>query len=212
MPAQGRRRRRPYAPRMPTEERRQQLLDAALRVVADQGHHQVTMDTVAEQAGVTKPVVYSVFSSRSALLGALLEREQAGAVAQVIAALHAAHVDLARTPPDELFAGITQAYLDGVVAAPYRWRCILFAVEGAPAELRAAIDESRELLRRVLADLLTSVVERQGAAPAVDVDVTSHALVALAEMAGRLLLKEPENYTVDRMVRSSTPLLRLLQP
>lgn len=211
MPARARKR-RPYAARMPLAVRRQQLLDAALTVVVERGHSNATMENVAEQAGVTKPVVYSVFPSRAKLLGALLAREQEAAVAQVVDALEAAQVDVSRTPPDQLIADITRAYLEGVVAAPYRWRCILCAVEGAPDELRRAIDESRDLLRRRLAAVLTVLVAAQDAPPAVDVDIASHWLVANAEVAGRLLLRDPEQFSVERLVRLSKALLRLLRP
>lgn len=211
MPGRGSKR-RPYAPRMPAEERRQQLLDATLRIVVERGHHKVTMETVAVEAGVTKPVVYGVFHSRGELLAALLEREQQGAVEQVMSAFTDGRLDLARTPPDELIAGITRAYLEGVREEEYRWRCILFAVEGAPRELRAAVAESRELLRVMLAGVLESFVATQSAAPAVDIDIASHSLVAFAERAGQLVLDQPETYTVDRFVRASKVLLRLLQP
>ncbi|MPY79296.1 MAG: TetR family transcriptional regulator [Actinophytocola sp.] len=211
MPAPPRKR-RPYAARMPVAERKQQILDAALQVVVERGHGKVTMDTVAEEAGVTKPVVYSVFDSRAHLLAALLKRERDAAVAQVVDALDAAHVDIARTPPDQLLADVSRVYLNGVAAAPYRWRCILFAVDGAPEELRAAIDEARELLRGLLGSLLTSLVARQPEPPAVDIDILSHSLVAFAEMAGRLLLDHPDRYDVDRLVRSATTLVRLVEP
>ncbi|MDT7633226.1 MAG: hypothetical protein QOI50_5156, partial [Pseudonocardiales bacterium] len=52
------RQRRTYAPRVPAAQRRTQLLDAALRLVVTRGHNAVTMDAVAEQVGVTKPVIY----------------------------------------------------------------------------------------------------------------------------------------------------------
>lgn len=211
MPGRGSKR-RPYAPRMPLPERREQLLDATLRIVVERGHHKVTMEAVGDEAGVTKPVVYGVFGSRAELLAALLKREQEGAMAQVVLAFTEAHLDPARTPPGELIAAITRAYLEGVRAEEYRWRCILFAVEGAPRELRKAIADSRELLRSMLANVLESIVARQSAPPAVDIDIASHSLVAFAERAGQLILDQPETYTVDRFVEASRVLLRLLQP
>ena len=49
--------RRPYAPRLPPEERRTQLLDAALAIVAEQGVSAVSIEAIARRADVTRPVV-----------------------------------------------------------------------------------------------------------------------------------------------------------
>ena len=72
---------------MPAQERREQLLDAALRTAVDQGFAAVTMDRIARAAGVTRPVVYGLFADRGALLAALLERETQRARAALAPAL-----------------------------------------------------------------------------------------------------------------------------
>ena len=51
---------RPYAPRLPPEERREQLLDAAMGLIIDEGYGGVSMEGIARRAGVTKPVVLQV--------------------------------------------------------------------------------------------------------------------------------------------------------
>ncbi len=53
--------------------RRQEFVDAALRVLEEQGPD-LLMDAVAAEAGVTKPVLYRYFSDKSALVEALAER------------------------------------------------------------------------------------------------------------------------------------------
>ena len=50
--------------RLPAPERREQLLETALHVIARQGFHQTSMDDVAKKAGVTKPVLYQHFESK----------------------------------------------------------------------------------------------------------------------------------------------------
>src|SRR4051812_18096989 len=50
--------RRRYAPRVPAAERREQVLDAALVLIDRDGYGAVTMEAVAREIGVTKPVVY----------------------------------------------------------------------------------------------------------------------------------------------------------
>jgi AcrR family transcriptional regulator len=60
------------SPRLPAARRRRQLLDVALRVFAERGFHDTSMNDVAEAAGVTKPVLYQHFRSKRELFGELL--------------------------------------------------------------------------------------------------------------------------------------------
>src|SRR5437763_15861925 len=73
--------RRRYAPRMPPEQRREQLVDAALEVILAQGYAGVSVEAVARAAGVTRPVVYDHFPNLGQLLRALVEREEHCSVA-----------------------------------------------------------------------------------------------------------------------------------
>src|SRR3981081_1140654 len=75
--------RRRYAPRMPPEQRRQQLMDAALVVTLEQGYSGVSIEAIARGAGVTRPVVYDHFPNLGRLLRALIEREERFALAQL---------------------------------------------------------------------------------------------------------------------------------
>ena len=43
--------------RLPRDERRAQLLTAALEIFSTSGYHTAAMDDIAERAGVTKPVL-----------------------------------------------------------------------------------------------------------------------------------------------------------
>src|ERR1700749_5293019 len=75
--------RRRYAPRMPPEKRREQLIDAALNVIVEQGYEGVSIESIARMAGVTRPVIYDHFSNLGRLLQALIEREEAYALSQL---------------------------------------------------------------------------------------------------------------------------------
>jgi len=68
--------RRRYAPRMPPAQRREQLIDAALQVILEQGYGGVSIEAIARAAGVTRPVVYDHFANLGRLLYALIEREE----------------------------------------------------------------------------------------------------------------------------------------
>ncbi|ABI76183.1 transcriptional regulator, TetR family [Hyphomonas neptunium ATCC 15444] len=57
--------------RLPRDQRRTQLLEAAAGIVRAEGADALTLARVAERAGVTKPVAYEHFETRTGLLKAL---------------------------------------------------------------------------------------------------------------------------------------------
>jgi len=59
--------------RMPRDERRAQLLAAALEVFTSAGYHAAAMDEIADRAGVSKPVLYQHFPSKLELYLAVLD-------------------------------------------------------------------------------------------------------------------------------------------
>jgi AcrR family transcriptional regulator len=61
------------AARLPRDQRRAQLLDAANEVFTSKGYHAAAMDDIAEAAGVSKPVLYQHFPSKLDLYLALLD-------------------------------------------------------------------------------------------------------------------------------------------
>ncbi|NYI04533.1 TetR/AcrR family transcriptional regulator [Allostreptomyces psammosilenae] len=60
--------------RLSKQARREQLLDTAVAVVRAQGADGLTLVTLAEAAGVSRPIVYDHFGTRSGLLIALHRR------------------------------------------------------------------------------------------------------------------------------------------
>lgn len=78
---------RTRAPRTPSSQRRQLLLDAAEQLLADGGSDALRLDALARAGGVTRPVVYHHFGDRDGLVVALLERHAERVKAHVAAAL-----------------------------------------------------------------------------------------------------------------------------
>jgi AcrR family transcriptional regulator len=60
--------------RLSKQARREQLLDAALAIVRADGADGLTLPTLAEAAGVSRPIVYDHFGTRPGLLLALYRR------------------------------------------------------------------------------------------------------------------------------------------
>lgn len=59
--------------RLTKEDRQRQLLDVAWQLVRAEGTEALTLGRLAEQAGVTKPIVYDHFGTRAGLLAALYQ-------------------------------------------------------------------------------------------------------------------------------------------
>jgi AcrR family transcriptional regulator len=60
---------------MSPEQRREQILDCAVEFIIARGLSNCTLDSVATQASISKPLIYKYFPRREDLLKALVERE-----------------------------------------------------------------------------------------------------------------------------------------
>jgi len=76
--------------RLARADRRDALLDAAAELVATGDIEAVSMEAVAERAGVSRPLVYKHFANRKELLTAVYQRESAFLHAELTAAVGAA--------------------------------------------------------------------------------------------------------------------------
>ena len=197
--------RRPYAARVPADVRREQLLDAAIAVIVRDGYVGVSVDAIAREAGVTRPVVYGVFDGLSPLLGALLDRQEARALTQLGEAVAGGPAML--TAPDEFLVRAAERMIDTIADDPQTWRPILLAPTGTPDAVRARIERDRDLVRRQIGHFVEAGLAVRGGRP-VDVEVVSHAVLAVLEHFGRLLLEDPARFERDRLVASVRGLLK----
>lgn len=118
--------------RMTAEKRRAHLLDSAADLAAGRDLAAVSVQEIAEHAGVSEGLLYHYFPTKHALLVAAVRR----AADAMIAALDAA----AKGPPLQLLAAVLAAYLDHVQADPTGWRTLLQAHTGELAEIAAECD------------------------------------------------------------------------
>lgn len=196
-------RRKPYAPRVPPEQRREELLDAALGLVGESGVAAVNMEALARAAHVTKPVVYGAFANSDAVLEALIEREQGRIFAQV-SALLPENVDLA----DPI--SVTTAGLVGFLAAarqhPASWR-LLLARDGLPDAAAEVYAAGRAYFVGQLAQLAEWALAERPGGP-LDPVLTAELMVAGLESEARLVLDDPETFTEERMVAFVSEIVR----
>jgi AcrR family transcriptional regulator len=207
------RKRRPYAPRVPLPERREQLLDAALAVIVSDGYGRISVDAVAKRAEVARAVVYGAYENLDALLGALLDREQARAFGRLLETLPGA-VDLG---DPAAFAAATVRRMSAMLRAdPDTWRLILAPPGDMPALVRDRVEADRERFRLRVAAWITAVLaDRDDTArdtAALDPQLLAHALVACAEHFGRVALTDPDRFGPDHVANQVHALLAALWP
>jgi len=61
--------------RLPRAVREQQMLDAAVQMFSVNGYHETSMDAIAAQAEISKPMLYLYYGSKEELFAACLDRE-----------------------------------------------------------------------------------------------------------------------------------------
>jgi AcrR family transcriptional regulator len=193
---------------MPPEQRREQLVDAALTVILEQGYEGVSIEAIARTAGVTRPVVYDHYPNLALLLQALIEREERYAVAQLDAVVPE---DPGERDLTELLASGVRRFLDAVASRPATWRIILLPLEGTPVIVRHSVETHRARTLERIERLVGWAMERAQAPRELDVELTARAIRGLGEEAGRAVLTDPERYSparYERFVESITHVMR----
>jgi AcrR family transcriptional regulator len=121
--------------RLSNGDRRRQLLDAALAIVREEGADRLTLGHLAVRAGVSKPIPYDHFGTRSGLLIELyksLDREQAGALRDALASVKETLEDTARV--------LATAYVHCSADTSGEWHAVGAALSGS-AEMGAVHQE-----------------------------------------------------------------------
>jgi len=135
--------------RLPNEERRALIVEAAGRLFAAHGYDAARLEDVAAAAGVTKPILYRHFDSKQALYLALLgrHRDDLSSFAAAIPAAGATE-DRLRT--------VLEVWIAYVETHSYAWT-MLFRDSGGGPEIHAFRSEVHARARAVLADLIGSL-------------------------------------------------------
>lgn len=202
--ADAARTRRRYARRLPPDERRAQLLDAAFTVTERSGLHELSMEAVALAADVGKPVLYTAFKTRADLVAALLEREHHRAVEQVLTAMP---TDLRPDGPAAAYAGTVAAFVGVVLANPTRWRLILTPPDHAPGEYRDHLRSARSAVLDRAEELARAGIALEPRLRGLDAELLAHTMLSFAEMLGRLAVSDPDRFTRERLTNYTETLL-----
>ncbi|MFB8075855.1 TetR/AcrR family transcriptional regulator [Streptomyces californicus] len=133
--------------RLSKQARREQLLDTAVAIVRTRGADGLTLVTLAEEAGVSRPVVYGHFATRPGLLLALHQRLDERHRAAVTRALRSA-----ATGADAVARAISTAYFACATDMP-ELGAVTAALKGSP-EMEAVRHDSADRYAELMATVL----------------------------------------------------------
>ncbi|MFD5448619.1 TetR family transcriptional regulator [Streptomyces sp. NPDC003470] len=173
------------------DRRRRELLEAADRVVLRDGP-QASMNAIAAEAGITKPILYRHFGDKGGLYAALAQRHTDALLASLRAALDA--------PADrrERVEATLDTYLAAIEAAPQVYRFLMHPAEGSTGpgdQTEQGFDVGRHsapLLRRMGEELGKVIEERLDMGPGSErlARVWGHGIVGMMHAAGDWWLGE----------------------
>ena len=162
----------PVSTRLPAARRRRQLLDVALRVFAERGFHDASMNDIAVTAGVTKPVLYQHFESKRELFAELLRdvgQELQDTITKALAA--------AETPHQMVELGFA-AYFDYVDRHRDAFKLFYGGSMGRDEEFAEVVNQ----VETSVASLIATLIEIPGLSPS-QRQVLGHGIVGMIEGA-----------------------------
>jgi AcrR family transcriptional regulator len=173
--------------RMRGPERRAQLLGVARRVFGRSGYHDTSMDAVAKEAGVTKPILYDHFDSKEALYFALLDQDSSALEERVRSAL------TARTSNRERIRRSFRAYIEFVDEHAEGFRLVMRETLRPTVTARTQIAEVRA---RIVDEVTRLVVRESGGR--IDPDDAGTVALALIGMVESVAQQEPGGSSSER--------------
>jgi AcrR family transcriptional regulator len=186
---------------MTGEARREQILDVTEDIVESAGFHSVSIDRVAREAGITRPVVYTHFGDLQGLLHALVDRGNR----RTLAALARIVPTEPGGRPEDVLLGSLERFLETVRDDPATWRMALLPPESAPPLLADRIARDRANVVSALA-----TVAEPWLAGKADPQLVARSLVAVSEEYARIVLEEPGDAAIERILAHAGWAIRLL--
>lgn len=187
---------------MPRAERRAQLLDNAVEVFAERGYHGTSMDDIAARAGVTKPVLYQHFTSKSHLYGTIVN----AVGAEITELIRGAYDDpeLGPLPVNRAIGALVRA----VLAMESRVR-MLTPSESVDEDIDAVVLEQRHAVIDAISESITRTkVISESEADSVALAILATVLAAGNEPDWKVSLPDVSGRDLDQA--KTDPLYRLL--
>ncbi len=178
---------KPTSTRLPRPARRRQLLGAARDVFVAQGYHAAAMDEIAEQAGVSKPVLYQHFPGKLDLYLALLDESVAELVGAVSAALASTTDNRERVP------ATFRAFFDYVSGAGQAFRLVFESDLSNEPAVRARLDRAMY----ECAEMVSEFIREDTGVSDEEANLLGMALVGMAQVSARYWLSTERDIDKD---------------
>ena len=198
----------------PPDDRRREILEAAIKLFRDRGFESTTVQAVAAEAGVAAGTVYLYFSSKEAILAALQEDFEAGLIDRVAEISEAVLAEEAQSGQDVSYEEVVARLIDGLVDFSLGRRDVAEVV--AREKGRLAVTADSPLPRGALTELLTRIVRegvRLGHIETADPEMSAYLLnLATSTAIGQAIAFEDEAM-LRRVVASAKELyIKALAP
>ncbi|GFG88001.1 TetR family transcriptional regulator [Mycobacterium bourgelatii] len=170
--------------RLPRAIREQQMLDAAVQMFSVNGYHETSMDAIAAQAQISKPMLYLYYGSKEELFGACLNRE----MSRFIEAVRDS-IDITQGPR-ELLRNTIVSFLRYIDENRASW-IVMYTQATSSQAFAQTVREGREQIIELVAGLVQSGTRE----PMTDaeIEMTAVALVGAGEaIANRLSTGETD--------------------
>ncbi len=187
-----------------SEERKNQILEAAIAVFARLGFQQTRMDDIAEQAGLSKGALYLYYKSKDAIIAELLKYFFAQEFKRLQGFVEADRQEAVREQLMTLTHQLTSVMKWMARLMPIAFE--FYAIAGRDKEVRQFLQEYFKAYRTELARLIQRGIER-GEFRAVDVEATAITLAALYEGLALLYFVDPQALPWAEQVETSVRLL-----
>ncbi|KIZ16726.1 TetR family transcriptional regulator [Streptomyces natalensis] len=186
-----------------TERRRRELLEAAERIVLRDGP-EASMNAIAAEAGITKPILYRHFGDKGGLYRALAVRHTDALLANLRTALDAPVLRRDRVE------ATLDAYLVAIETRPQVYRFLMHPAE-QQGQAESGFDVGRHsapLLRRLGEELAKVISDRLDLGPEGEerARVWGHGIVGMMHAAGDWWLRE-RPCSREKLVEHLTDLL-----
>ncbi|KPC78129.1 MULTISPECIES: TetR family transcriptional regulator [Streptomyces] len=190
--------------RTAAERRRRELLEAADRVVLRDGP-QASMNAIAAEAGITKPILYRHFGDKGGLYRALAKRHTDALLSALRAALDAP------SERRERVEATLDTYLAAIEASPQVYRFLMHPSDDSAPSPEQGFDVGRHsapLLRRLGEELGKVIAERVDLGPESEqmARIWGHGIVGMMHAAGDWWLGD-RPCSREQLVRSLADLL-----
>ncbi|MCA1004162.1 TetR/AcrR family transcriptional regulator [Rhodococcus hoagii] len=166
--------------RLSPEERRAQLIDLGVRMLADRPLEQISVEDIADQAGVSRGLLFHYFASKHDFHVAIVRHTSAEMLART-----APNLDLA---PIEILRDVMASYVDYVSENRDTYVSLLRGTASGDPAMREVFESTRaEMARRVVEQLPMLGIE-----PDARIALSVRGWIAFVEEATITWLRAPE--------------------